>query len=470
MAGKDKEQQKGFWQRLKENASDMNLHGFGSLVGGASLVQALYKARYGVTIDQPIGEGVRDTVRDAAALTTWLVADGAGGRLGWGSPSGDQQAYTKVADSVEEFWDKYIKRAQGHGEFEFRMAVGWEMPEGVLYNGKKVDPGKTIENMSAVFFKNAKGKVEVIDYHDSRYAGVVGPYVATQFATIFGGGGAAALSKAPKGVKVAAGVASTVDATSSVGYIGGVFQHSLSLRPEAIRHMSGLIDKLASANKDKVRDDINVVLQDYSYPYGPDVQQYYIPSLRDHENPMKRLQDLSQGVVEGGFMLRTPFDRITNTSTKSDRYLDVISVADVRQDMREIPEFMRSYYRLAQKAVSQNDLSQGETLALRFGMNVVKNYDFPLVGNDVSKNGKKQFSKEEREETIEFLKKTLSRDLVAAMPRKSPADADAAFDKPLPDIQLKGYLAKQVHAIDHQLSTAKAQREQTLYEGMMLAP
>jgi hypothetical protein len=368
----------GLWDKLAGSLKEAFLsHSSPLPLSPLTFATFMIERRYGPSIN----EGMRDFVRDVPWALTWLAADGAGGRLGWGHGSGDRQTATKVAHSIEEWWDSTITENKGYGKFEFRMGVGWKLPPGTLYNGKAPaldQVGKPIETFSAIFLKNKNGKVEVLDHSDPRYADIVGPYVATQVATALISGSAGGVLKTPSGatllsrsVGATGKIVSGAEAASSIGYLANAAYSELSLKPESIQKMVQMLAHPETITLKSLREGMNTVFSEYSHPAGPMTEQYYIPSLGEKDNPLPRFHQVLMGRVRGAYEFPHPFAKA--------QARDVIRLGDAQEKILTAPEFVEAYYKTAEKALSGKVLSGADMVVLRAGLSYNQRYSGDLL-------------------------------------------------------------------------------------------
>ena len=336
---------------------------FGAMLG----IHPLSNHPISKRVTQGINEAVRDTVRDAVAGITWLTTD--------------KVTANKYADEVEQFWRNNINRYDPSlGQAEFRMAVGWKIPTGIAYNGV-VDPkrdNQEITRMDAVFYRNEKGQVEILDARDPKYTNLVAPYIAAQImiptcAAKAVGAAIAAIttigkvaSIAAQGINVSGKVAGPAHTIGGVGFGVSMGYSNLVLRPEAIDRIGRLLDDPSKMKPSILREELNKIFEQYSYLNGPMSEQYFIPSIKANEDPIKRLEDLSRGVLRGIFESRDPFNRIDpNQTLKSD-----VQLTESRNQVKMNPYFLRGFYKLSIKAISGETMSESEMLAFKTGMNI----------------------------------------------------------------------------------------------------
>jgi hypothetical protein len=323
-------------------------------------------------ITQGINEAVRDTVRDAVAGMTWLATD--------------KETANKYADEVEQFWRNNINRYDPRlGQAEFRMAVGWKMPAGIPYNGV-IDPkrdNQEITRMDAVFYRNEKGQVEILDARDTRYTNLVAPYIAAQimiptYAAKAVGAAIAAVATtgkvagiAAQGINVAGKVAGPAHTIGGVGFGVSTGYSNLVLKPEAIDRLAHLYDDPKKMTPELLRAELNKAFEQYSLLNGPLSEQYYVPPIKPNESPLSRLQELSKGFMKDIFVSAHPFDRITNLGADSPhRPKESIRLNDVRKEISENLDFQRGFLKLALRTLSGDKLSDQEITLLKFGTGI----------------------------------------------------------------------------------------------------
>ncbi len=358
-------------------------------------------------------EGVRDFIRDVPWAITWAAADS------WRTGSGDQQYSPKVAQAIEDFWDKYIKTNTGSGEFEFRMGIGWDLPKGMPYNGdpnpKNEDgtPRTKVDAFTAVFLKNRDGTMEVLDSDDPRWDNVVGPYMVTQIGTIAAtmGGGAIVngMSKGGTVAKVGAtGLrgAGITEAAGSIGILGTSLADGLVLKDWAIEDIGQLFIDPSKLTTEELHKKLNKVLKQYSHDEGSMTEQYYVPSLKDDASARDiwgRLEQLSRSRVEG-FRREHPFEEIADkTPGNTTQYNKAIPIRDLDDRLKENPDFQKGFQSAAIKALSGTSLTHETTAALRFSMNILYRDDSSL--------GTGRFDSAERMDTMLRLRTYVSMEM-----------------------------------------------------------
>lgn len=323
-----------------------------------------------------LNESVRDTVRDLkegiAAL--WVTM---------GTDKKFLHEYNLRSGRFEESWRENISKKIGYENFGFQMASGWELPKGVPFNGK-IDhekEGKKIDGLTSVFMRGKDGKIEVLDYHDPRYADLVVPYLITQLIVPSMAGKAfGALSLVAKGTKAAEVVATSsnvagktwafADNASGLYLAGSQVSSNFMLKPDAIRRLGRLMDDPQNMNLNKLRDELNIAFQEYSYgevgkKAGPLSEQYKVAPILPTESPLVRFNDLGRGSIHGIYKRETPFENFEQKHFKEDENL-----TEVRNAVREDRYFQRGYLRLAMKALSGAKLSDSENTLLTVGTRI----------------------------------------------------------------------------------------------------
>ncbi|HAJ90499.1 MAG TPA: hypothetical protein DCM27_05745 [Rhodospirillaceae bacterium] len=344
-----------------------------------------------------LNETSKDTARDLGLAVKYLVT------------LGDKQAANKTADEIEEGWRKHITQNIGMGQSEFRLGGGWKLPANTLYNGKmdKEREGKELP-IDAVFLRKKNGIIEVLDHNDPRYLELAMPYIAGQVAIPIGAGkaigaikflanGSKIVEGISKGADIAGKAVSTANTVGGIGYGVSITSSMLILKPEAISKISHLLDNPKKMTPDRLRQDLNTVFEQYSYLNGPMSEQYFVPPLESNQDPLQRLQDLAKGTVRKVFESSTPFDRITDLTNKSKNYRAHVGLSDSHDEIRENLDFQRGFLRLAQKTMSGNELSNQETIMLKFGMNIYTGLAaniLPEKGNDFSDIEKSKIKKD----------------------------------------------------------------------------
>ncbi len=385
-----------------------------------------------------VQDGVRDFVRDVPWAAVWLVDKG-GEWLGYDHNTGDRGWSDSVAQGVEDFWDEYIKRNTGLGEAEFRMAAGWQLPKDVKYNGKDnpvYPPGKDdagqpiteIRDITAIFYKDPKGKLEVLTQQDPKWAEIVGPYLATQIGQMVASMGAGAAFKGavtmPRavtyGVKLTTGTVGALEAGGSVGFLANdMILEPLYFKPGAMQDLTRMFANPASLNTDNAREALNTMTSQYSHLTGTLTEQTYIKSLGDNDAPWKRLDQVSLGKISG-FRRDNPFDDIRGL-TEADRRYGEYPNTNIRNLMnpekesgiKPDPRFMSSYYDLASRALNGGldlkakdglRLSDQEVYSLRFMLNITQDYSghLDLTRGPIPANQSER--REIRQETLDNLR------------------------------------------------------------------
>jgi hypothetical protein len=363
-----------------------------------------------------VGEGVRDFVRDVPWALSWLAFDAGRNR------SGDQQVSSKVAQRIENFWDEYIKRGYGGGDFEFRMAAGWEIPQGIKYNGRpltesraqrlirdgylsETNDGYRVDAFRAIYLKNKDGSLEILDHRDSRFSTIVGPYLVTQIGTGFLTGGIGSASKGgtlAKAGSVGARTAGLAEAGGSVGIVANSFADQVIFKPEAVKSIANMFVNPRSLTEDRLRSGINAFLQQYSYREGPMSEQVYMSSLRDGQSPYARLQQISTDNLRG-YRRDNPFAEFNITPRK------VVEIGDTNltTELLDNKQYIKAFYDLSARALRGNPLNNSEILSLRFMLNSLPGaHDNLALREGV-------YSQADRTETMNSLRKALSREVTA---------------------------------------------------------
>lgn len=359
------------------------------------------------------GSQVRGAVRDFAVN----IVDTVGSVVTLDSEKGD-----RAADWLKNAWNKVAAHADG--KFDFRMASGWKMPEGIKYNGRLPnDPqykgpkvGEEIQPFWSIFYRDKKGNVEVIDSRDVRFGHIVGPYIAAQ-AALMATVGTRGLTSLRGGLAVANGATAKVGTTlyltaASADLWGGGAQilkaatHSILLKPEAINRFAHLIDNADRLTPAQLQKDLNLILEQYAKKEGRNTAQYFIPPLTSPAGAMELLDQLSKGQVRG-YVRTHAFAEISANAKKQD-----ISIGNIR-DISENPHFRRSFLKLAIKAIDGQVLNQSEEMALRFGMNILfAQKDMPLSINQ------KQSGTGLSSQTLKVLKGYISEPIISEKFRK----------------------------------------------------
>jgi hypothetical protein len=362
-----------------------------------------------------VNESVKDTVRDFV-LGAGLVGSWAG--------INDKQRANELADNVEEFWRKHINRfnPQTHNA-EFRSGNGWKLPAGTLYNGKlRPDlEGKEIDAMTAVFYKNPKGYIEVFDMNDPRWTNLAAPYIAGQILLPLGAGKAvtaaiSAMSKAESGMMVARVLGRTTTAAGLADNLGTVAQvaapvySGLVIEPEAIRELASIFQDSRKMTDTTLISTLNKAFDKFSFLNGPLAEQYFIPPLKSGDNPLIRLRDLARGQMENIFMSQNPFDRINDTSSNSPHMVKKpVELEQIRTELRKSLEFQQGYLSLAQRALKGNNLTDNEYTLLRVGISIYSEDTIQMAINP----SERTYKSEQRKDVLNKLRQSLSLDFLS---------------------------------------------------------
>jgi len=331
---------------------------------------------------------IRGSVRDAIVQTV----EGIVGLV-------DRERAERWSDKIFEKWNEHYRDVDG--TYDFRLAKGFKMPAGMKYNGRLPsdgdlyqgpEVGKEIDDKSLlfgpIFLRSKKGEVEVLDSRDNRYFDIMAPYVGTQVA-IAATVGTKGLTSVRGAFSVAnltslKGAASVTATTSYLAFgsadmWGGLNQvrqtlnNTLFLKPEAIERFARLIDKPEKLTLEQMRDDLNLILEQYAKKSGRNTAQYYIPALTSTAGVMTLLDQMSKGQVSG-YPRAHAFADIPNGAKKED-----IAIGNF-DEIQKNPYFRRSFFALAQKVIEGKQMTPSEQLALRFGMNIVmKQKDLSII-------------------------------------------------------------------------------------------
>ena len=331
----------------------------------------------------------------------------------------DTDAGEKAGDWLQNAWNKVA--VYEDGKFDFRFAKGWKMPEGMKYNGKLPSepgyegpkPGEKIDTLLSAFYRRKDGTVEVIDRKNSEFFHIVGPYAATQ-ATLMATVGTKGVTKLKEtlaltqGFTAKAGAAAYLTIASADMWGGGVSMakvvgHNFILKPEAIDRFARLIEKPERLTLGQMRDDLNIILEQYSRKSGSKTEQYYIPPLSSNQGVLTLLDEMSKGRVKG-YVRSQPFAEIPDGAKREN-----VHIGNIRE-VSDNPYFRSSFLRLATKALEGKPLSQSEQLALRFGMNIA----FDQKNLSLAGSGKDQasFTTEDYQQTLRALRDGLSEPLL----------------------------------------------------------
>lgn len=444
----DGEKDKSLGQTIKEVFTESAVTGLKTAIGimkpdlGAKMLMS----------NVGFNEGVRDLVRDVPWAFTWLIVDGAGGKTFWGSNSGDQQYAPHVAQGIEDFWTKYVSRQNDLGESTFRMASGWELPKDATYNGKKVDSlldadGKKtreISDVSAIFYRDKGGHIDVLTYNNPKYASIVGPYLFAQIGGMVATGGAGTVLKGmPAGARAVTVLSRTAlgleigDNVSSLGALADGFAQPLIFKPMAIKALGDMFADPNSMDAGRIKSSLNTFMSQYSHQIGTMTEQYYIPSIKDEESPWKRLEAVGTSRIEG-YRRNDPFEDIRGWPQKKP-YFDVIQNTNVRNGLEEHKEFNKAYYDLAEKAMkgglgqqpegmsdqeySKIRLTDKEVTALRFMLDIKTGADLGMkeVG----------YTPEERQRTHDVLKYKLGQEMTEGLAKTRLLEKETGLSKAL---------------------------------------
>lgn len=329
----------------------------------------------------------------------------------------------RAEEGVRGAWRK-ASLFTASGEFDFRMAKGWKMPEGMKYNGKSYKeagyagpaPGEEIASFWTIFHSDKRGNIEVLDKDDPRFKDIVGPYMFAQIAAAatIGTKGLTSIKSATQGMTLAKGAATgsylalgSADMAGGLTQAYGALKHSLVLKPEALNHFARLLDKPENMTPEQIQKDLNIVLEQYSKKSGSKTQQYYIPPLKTPAEALEMLGQMARGQVKG-FVRDNPFAEISKSAKTED-----IGLLDVRNAVISDPHFRRSFSRLAMKALEGKPLIESEKMALRFGVsmwagNIDEKTNLPMVAKGSSSEA------DLHSRTMKILRETLSEPILRA--------------------------------------------------------
>lgn len=443
-----------------------------------------------------IKDGVRDLIRDVPWAIVW-VFDAGSEMLGYRNIS-DQGYADATAQKIEDFLDGVVARNTELGEAEFRMAGGWSMPKPpeplIKYNGQynpvyppsdkdqAGQPITEIRDLTAIFYKNPKGEVEVLTSADKRWAEIVGPYVSTQLMQMLGTMGAGAFKgavtlarPASMAIKATTTVIGTAEMVGSMGFMGySMFAEPLYFRPMHMHSMIKMFSNPGSIDEDSTRDAVNNMIAQYSHMEGTLTEQVYIKSLRDGESPWKRLQDISQGSIDG-YRRKNPFEDISGrVATEKPEYAERTNIRDIIQSD---PEFMKNHYSLVKRAMEGGldenapdglRLSDQEVFALRFGLNVTQD----AVGVLDLTKGPIPASAEERGRVRDQTYNAVSESLKIQINRANKVADEYGTD--VPDANIHDYIHAMVRHWDNMLGIKTAEEDRQIKvlqnQAMMMAP
>ncbi len=314
-----------------------------------------------------LNEGIKDSIRD----TYYFLALGATGL--------DKHNANQRADNFDQWWHKHITQNVGLGDAEFRMGGGWKLPVGTILNGKLLSEKMDSAPFDAVFVKNKTGKVEVMTHDDPRYVDIALPYIVAAVASPMAGGKAVAilkglenLPKVVKGAEVAEKLTTRGMLAAQAADIGLAVHESFILEPAAISKIAHLMDDPSKMNPSVLRKELNTIFEQYSFRNGPNAEQYFMPQIKPNEDPIKRLEELSQGSFSNLYERKNPFDR--NPTLRKD-----VDVTQNREKVVENLYFQKGFFELAHKSMSGQSLSDQEMVLLSFGANILTGSAFPVA-------------------------------------------------------------------------------------------
>lgn len=355
-------------------------------------------------INRFYGPQVRGSVRDAVAQTVESAIGLFNSEQGEVAGDKFRTAWNRVAHHVD-------------GLYDFRMAKGWKMPEGVAYNGKLPSEagykgpkvGNPIDSFFSLFLRNKDGRIEVIDKNDARFAQIMGPYAVTQvgIAATVGAKGLTSIRSAftaAEGSLARTQTVASLSLASADAWGGGkmlaqTLGRTLILEPDAVKRFANIFQNPEKLTLDQIRDDLNLVLHQFSKKTGENTAQYYIPPVTKAADVLQLLDQASKGQVRG-FERRDPFAEIPKSAEKQD-----ITISNIREVM-ESPDFKRNFYKLAASALTGKPLNPAEHMALRFGLNVIYSQkDFTLAGSGVTQA---QYTEADYRQTMKLLREELT--------------------------------------------------------------
>lgn len=393
-------------------------------------------------------------------------------RNGFESLPGDQQNGPGMYKAVEDFFNT---RGKPNGQFDMRMAVGWQPDGPIIYNGKMMNTDESnklppINNMLAIYVKHADGKVEIIDPstkvqslwgiakipatlipeddNDKRWLEYGGNNIIGQVLPMLAGGGfsvtakgtaslsnvvaggskvSRAFSAASHGVEVAEitgarlRLLQTLDTSTTalklsgrtayfLGALNGVagitplvnMVQEIGLKEDAAKEISDAFKDPNAISADAMRKSVNDILKDYSYKEGSMSTQIYIASVKDHEDPWSRVDDLSRRRVFGERRATTPWDE----PEKRYRMVDQSLKTNLEGDL----EFNRSFYKIADKIFHGQPVTDKEILTARFGLNMYApesetEAKFLNIAGEKFTKDNIEYTDQERQETVDRMRK-----------------------------------------------------------------
>lgn len=384
-----------------------------------------------------VSNGLRDVVRDVPWAVVWITDFVVSGVSGNGNTA-DQGNSDGVQQGIENFWNEYVKGGSGIGNEDFRLAAGWRLPPDMPYDGQRnptyVDgdsAGKEIEeirDISAIFYRNPQGQVEVMTMRDPRWSTIVPTYMATQIATIaasMGAGTFQGAANAPRVLTFGAHAVGAMETAGSIGFLAETIAQPIYFRPAAMTDMARMFSNPAALNTDSARNAVNTLLGQYSHITGTSIEQIYFRSVHGNESPWERLDQISKARIEG-VRRETPFEDIRGLpgvrtaegiSPNDQQHHYISKDTNIRDLLIADPSFNRSFYSLADRALRGGlevhapegiRLSDQEAFALRFMLNVTQPIDshLSLASGPVPADNHQR--REQRWETADVLEATIA--------------------------------------------------------------
>lgn len=408
---------------------------------------AVRKAREAVSPE--VDASLVSTVRD-----TWVAAF----KLvdAFRGASGDNKITPVLENRIEGYFAGRSRPIQ-HGDYDIYMAAGWKPAGPIKINGKMVDDPSEITNMLAVFVRDKKGDMEILDPSqkmtsfsetgrlfsalwdspknniDKRWQETAGTFIKWQFAPMVPAmvmGGISAMTKIPVVSSKASGVITAMEKVASSGLVvkgsagagvvgvlsnagdvydlvGGGISGALSNIElhQLAANLTKVVTSQKPMSKHELMERLNDVLGEYSNDVGTNTKQIYVPSLKSPDQAWGRLKILLRGDVDGFKKDNTPWDKWTRAEG------GLVSLGNVQEAIRQNAEFRIASLRVCEKALKGQALSDQEYFVLRLQLNAGQQgagsmRPMALFGG-VSGDGIK-YTAEERAETLNALKSSLS--------------------------------------------------------------
>lgn len=288
------------------------------------------------------------------------------------------------AFAPESFWDATLNPFLGKDlEYVTDSDREWQK-----YGGANILGQIAPMFAGGVFSAGAKGTTVVA----TQLPGLTGAF--TNLST-----GLNTVSKLSYGLGAANGVAGVSQIASMVQEIG--------MREDAYKDISEAFKNPENVTAKIIRHAVNDALHEYSYKHGSEARQIYIPSVKDHENPWDRLDELSRGSIKSEKKSTTPWDDADTKYRNTDTSL--------RDNLANDSAFAQAFHTIAHKVFTGKPVTDNEVLTLRFGINTFSvgnnaflDTDFQSVRGEKFTNDHIEYTPQEREETFGRLRQFLT--------------------------------------------------------------